>query len=209
MSGFGGELSWKHKKSANDLYTFKKIDTEFFQPDKQYIEKSMNADEVETFMREEKYKTPVYMITGMKIARGATLESAEKRSVDAKASFRIDGAALGAPGVAFGPAIEHGRSREEETLFGGSSDFVLAYRLQKIWYKRDKKTIENKTFDDGAMFDTDEDKKELAEREIEEVDAVVEDFKTSDALDGKGMKAVEQKDDDGGDCVWVLPSRGD
>jgi hypothetical protein len=54
------------------LYTFKKIDTEFFQPDKQYIKKSLKADEVGTFMKEEKYKTPVYMITGMKIARGAT-----------------------------------------------------------------------------------------------------------------------------------------
>jgi len=57
------------------------------------------------------------------------------------------------------------------------------------------------------MFGTDEDKKEPAEREVEDVDAVAEDFKTSDALDGKGVKVVEQKLeklDDGEDYVWVV-----
>jgi len=39
-----------------------------------------------------------------------------------------------------------------ENIIEDSSNFVLAYRLRKIWYKRDKKTIENKPFDEGAMI---------------------------------------------------------
>jgi len=48
-----------------------------------------------------------YMITGLEIARGATLESAEKHIVNVKASFGVDSAAVRAQGVAFGPAVEH------------------------------------------------------------------------------------------------------
>jgi hypothetical protein len=71
-----------------------------------------------------------------------------------------------------------------------------------VWHLDQQSSTED--LDEGAMFGTDEDKKEPAEREVEDVDAVAEDFKTSDTLDGKGVKVVEQKDDDGEDCVWVV-----
>jgi hypothetical protein len=203
MSRFGGELSTKYEKSAQDIYTFKRIDTTYFIPDKKYVEKSMEAEEVEAFMKEERYKKPVYMITGLKVARGARLESANKVTSGSKAMLGVDGPAL------IGPIAKRSKTRTEELSFGDSSDFVFAFRLRKIRYRRDKKTIEHQPFNEGAMFGIEEkdSMRKSLKLEIGEDDASAEDIKDLEDSGMLDMATSKEKDDDNEDCMWVFQTR--
>ena len=205
VTGFGGEASWNYEKSSEDTYTFNGLDTTFFNPDQGYVEKSMQVPAVKRYMETARYKTPVYMITGLKVARGATLESSKTKSRRGKMILGVCGTAAAVP-VEAGPKADVTTSKTEGMTFESSSDFVLAVRLRKILYK--KSYIIHKAHNKGAtMLDGDEDE-EMTGREpfkvlgLADEDARVEDFEDENMED---MVMVNDKDDEE-DFMWVIPA---
>lgn len=208
--GFGGELSVKCDKNTSDTFTIKQLDTTFFNPDQKYVEESMREDAVDAWMKAKSYRKPVYMITGLKVARGASMNVANTSERSGKLDLGIDLTPAAIP-VRVGPVIEGSKTEEERTAFDASSDFVYAFRLRKIWYEGDKTTVQHEPDNKGAMLGEDKGDshgagKDAAGVEFSQRDASAEDFDDSEDSDPEEVREV-QEEEDGENCVWVVPAK--
>jgi len=102
-----------------------------FDPDIEYVRQAVKSPAVTAFLVAAKFTIPVFMVTGLKIARGASAESAATRA--AKAHLGLSGKV---PGVAtIGSAADAAKSKYTSTSFEGSTDFILAFRVRRVRYK--------------------------------------------------------------------------
>lgn len=81
------------------------------------------------------FKAPVYLITGLKLAWGATVSTARGRSYEGTAE-----GSMAAPGGLLDVEVTSKAgltaASEVSSLFGKPADFVLGIQVQKIYYKR-------------------------------------------------------------------------
>ncbi|CAI6336117.1 unnamed protein product [Periconia digitata] len=136
--GVGGDaiVAWSRKNS--EVFQFDELETTFFEPEADYVERSVIGKEREAVADWIKMnpRKSVYMITGLKIARGASHLRARARGIDFDLKPAIEATPfIGVP-LSGGPLVGAGREKGESTWFSGSSDFVFAYRLRRIIIKR-------------------------------------------------------------------------
>ncbi|KAK2592384.1 hypothetical protein QQS21_009903 [Conoideocrella luteorostrata] len=147
LLGIGGDAGMLYEKGRNDVFTCEKIDTMEFEPTTEYIAEVMNSAEIQIFMKECNYKAPLYLITGFKIARGATLESSSSEGY----GLQINGG-LKSPIFSAGLDGKGNITKESESL-EHFADFIMAFRARKIWYEN-KDVIKDKAHHkDGSMYD--------------------------------------------------------
>jgi len=60
--GLGGEISVNSSYSSENYFTLENIETTYFDPELEYVCKSMNSAGVKHFLGAGRYKKPVYMI---------------------------------------------------------------------------------------------------------------------------------------------------
>jgi hypothetical protein len=206
-SGLGGELSYEYSRASGDRYTIKQVDTTKFDPSPAFIKASMESTEVAAYMKSTKYKNPVFMITGLKVAVGACQESTSSTGRSFKSSLGVDGATFGAPGFKVGPHIEHSKDTTGEESFGESSDFVLAFRLRKMGYKKDKKTIEHELVTGGQLHGEQNKSSEEAglHLEVDDGDAGLNAMLDLQDTEVDSTTTAIGQDEDGEDCVWIVP----
>lgn len=79
--GLGNEESFQYDRQSVRAYSFQQMQTRSLRPTEELITKAVAGTErVATFFRESEYKTPVYMITGVKsiLGAGVTAVSAKR-----------------------------------------------------------------------------------------------------------------------------------
>ena len=148
--GIDAEASITWHNSKGDTYEFKTLDTEFIDPTMEYYTQSVLAPSVAEYIVETKFKKSIYMITGVKIARGADVEQARSKEAGTHLKVGVDGTTAGSP-VAAGPEVTISSSKTETTSSQGSSDFVFAYRLREIYYSKGK--VKHREHNKGALQD--------------------------------------------------------
>lgn len=118
-------------KSADHEITIEKLETISFSPTRQYVESVLKLPEVEDYVTASKYKVPVYMVTGLKIARGASLRKGSEHSFHGTAALEmpVDTARVG-------PEARFSRTNVDQQSFERSSDFILAFRVQRIRFHK-------------------------------------------------------------------------
>jgi len=126
--GFGSDVS--HRDNREDLFQFDELATTWFHPDEDYLSKSIQAEGVQRFLEASRFRKPIYMVTGVKVVKGAH-STASKKSRGHIGDVHVDLASFGAP-VVVGPGIEVASSWEESRSFEGSSDFVFAFQLNEL-----------------------------------------------------------------------------
>lgn len=181
--GIGGDVEGTLDNVHKDVYEVDCMVTEEFLPNKQYLEQCIQDEGVQDMFVGPSRKSKVYMVTGLKIAYGATkaTEMMKKRGIHAQ--IGVDATSLGGP-VSFGPK-GHWSSTITESLAGSKSDFVFAFKLRMLKYK--KGLLTDKAFDRGAQFglndgqdgndDDDEDELDIEDFDVEDVeDASAEEF---------------------------------
>ncbi|KAF6812643.1 hypothetical protein CSOJ01_05062 [Colletotrichum sojae] len=101
---------------------------------------SVESANVRRFLQTSRYRKPVYIITGVKIVTGAKANSTKSRSVGGNLAVEVDGTLLsgGAVPIGGGPGIEGKVGKKAGTSWEGSSDFVFAYRVSKVFRKEVK-----------------------------------------------------------------------
>lgn len=131
----GGDASLKGQRSDEDVYTLRALDTEYFYPTPGYIRQCLRLRDVREYSEMADHKAPVYLITGLKIARGATVATDRSRELEGNAEAGIqvpvepvDVQVKASAGVSKGSGVV--------SSFGEPADFVLAVQAQKIYYKR-------------------------------------------------------------------------
>ncbi|KAH0441204.1 hypothetical protein CcaCcLH18_02114 [Colletotrichum camelliae] len=134
VDGLGCELSWAPERSAEDVYYFRRIDTIYFNPTQEYIEESMSKDDVKDHVVGTGY-CPVYMITGLKTARGPSVKMSKGRKWTNTIELGLQ-EPVGIP-IQLGPKFDTSRETRQEMGFEDSTDFIIGIRVKKLMYKRD------------------------------------------------------------------------
>lgn len=202
--GVGGELSLSHEQSGEDSFRIERLDTLFFYPTQEYVTQSMLMPDVKEYIAGTGYRA-VYMVTGVKIARGAAGEIRRGRRWEGRADVGLSQPA--GIQVEVGPKV--GRTKENEVSegFEESDDFVIGIQVKRLYYKKHFLTrkpggLVVMPFYKGATMHSDEAQakgsdSEILEQEIEESDeemvGMIRSTEYQDAMDG------------GITTTWVIP----
>jgi hypothetical protein len=213
--GLGGDIATNFAREDSTVWRFKKLETNFIVPNQKYIEESMAVEEVKKYFeaKENKNKS-AFMITGVKIARGAEAGYFRAREIGGDGSAGFDGTGAGVP-VSAGPTMSLTRRTVDNESFSGSSDFVFAYRLIKIYRNRKTGTVSGKDHVKGALYEhgAQKWKEEKTEGGVTEKGAECQEFEVSgfDKIDfgitntPPGFEAAAAVEDDEEECTVLLP----
>ncbi|KHN95674.1 uncharacterized protein MAM_06515 [Metarhizium album ARSEF 1941] len=127
--GVGVEGALTYERGADDVLTVEKLETMTFIPTAAYVQQTLASPPVQLYLSMRERARSVYLITGLKVARGVSLES--QRSSTKGARLKLAFAHPGLP-VDGGPEVGAVRTREQGLSFGASSDFIIAARVDKI-----------------------------------------------------------------------------
>lgn len=201
----GGEASLKGQKRDEDVYKIQKLETVYFHPQRSYISKCLHLSDVKDYLEMGNNEEPVYLITGLKIAWGATISTEREQGYEGNAGVGV--AVPGGPvdieveakaGVAGDSAMS--------SSFGKPADFVLGIQVQKIYHKkkfwsRERALTVERVVKGAVLVDNDEPEKvEDAEAEDNFVIADMDDAEL------EGLVPWVRQDSKGQDETWLLRS---
>lgn len=154
--GLGTDVGWGLEQGRQDLCRFSRLETRYFEPSTAYIEESLKGEGVQAYISATRYRKPIYMVTGVKIARGASVtgRTVKKHEGTVKAGF--DATVLMGVPVSGGPLVEMSSSTEREVKFDNCSDYVFAYRVIKVRISKKGNVKRHKDFITGALLSMDE-----------------------------------------------------
>ena len=182
IAGVGPDIAVKWARENSDVLEFRELEASFFEPENDYIQRSVAASKE---IKEHLKKTPgksLYIITGVKVARGAKRIVHANRSGGIEASIALDATPfIGAP-IQLGPRFEFENARHEKFRFEGSSDFIFAYRLSRI-IPKPHGTFETKKHERGAQTL----RNESSDEYVEDVD---EDHEANEASNATDVKII-------------------
>lgn len=161
--GLGVDLAYEWDDRKTQIYTFKHIETVEFSPSDEYIQKCLTAPPVARVI--SRTKRPLYIVTGIKAVTGATARTCDATGKKGRVGFDVDGTLLGGAPVSLGPEAEIERRAGQDVAFDGASDFVFAFRVQRIKISR-KGEVSHEDYIKGAMLDA-----HKPQRKLEGVDA--------------------------------------
>lgn len=148
ISGIGGELNHQTDRTHLDVYEADRLVTEEFIPNAQYIGRVLEDPGVQEASVGPFRKSKVYIVTGLKIAYGATKATESMKSRGMYAQVGFDASALAAP-VTVGPKGSWSSSTSEKSS-AGKSDFVFGFRLRVL--KRKKGRVVDTAYTRGAQY---------------------------------------------------------
>ena len=164
----GGEVSLKGQKTDEDVYTIEKLETVYFYPQRSYINKCLQLSDVKDYLEMGGNEVPVYLITGLKIAWGATIFTNHGQGYKGSASV---GVALPTGAVDVAKVGVAGDSTMASS-FSKPADFVLGIQVQKIYHKKKfwsaERALATERVVKGAMLVDDDDPEEVEGAEAED-----------------------------------------
>ena len=200
VGGVGGELSWAHNKSEEDVYKFKREDTIYFMPNLEYMKASMKEKDVAEWVEGTDFE-PVYMVTGLKIAHGPSvnMKKSNKWEFVGKLGLQQPG---GLP-VEVRPKINPSAEHKMDETWEQSDDFIVGIRVKKLvykkaWFSRNKYGgLESSEYNKGARL---VDASELGKKDEDEDEVLEVPF--DEELEGKDEVP---EIDDGVETSWIVP----
>ncbi|KAG9254376.1 uncharacterized protein F5Z01DRAFT_103344 [Emericellopsis atlantica] len=154
--GLGPEASADHSNQASSVFAFDAITTSSFDPEPQYVKEAIKAPAVQAYLKERKQRfaptVSLYLVTGLKLVKGANIKYSTSSSTDVKANIGINVAPLG---LTIGPKGHWTRKSDNETEFNRESDFVFAFRVKRLKFGLRRK-LEAEDYTTGAFLTTGE-----------------------------------------------------
>ncbi|KAI9148418.1 LOW QUALITY PROTEIN: Cytosine/adenosine deaminase or related metal-dependent hydrolase [Paramyrothecium foliicola] len=136
MDGMGLDLGWKKTKAISDTHSFERLERKFFTPSTAYADKALRTPRTNTF--ENLAAANLYMVTGVQIAYGDSRTGSQSSSSGCNATIGLDLTTIGVLGASMGPKAAWSGTKAESFGFERSTDFVYAYRVQEIFYRKNK-----------------------------------------------------------------------
>jgi hypothetical protein len=128
--GVGADVDASLSRDSNAVYKCEELETRYFAPEDAFIASCLGSATVKAYTENNWWKS-IYMITGVKIAHGATMESTVKDGGWFDMKVGVDGTPSGVP-VGGGPKGGYKQEIRKSVKFGAKEAFVIAYRLLKI-----------------------------------------------------------------------------
>lgn len=143
------------ESSDDEIYTFQRVETKQFVPKDDYIQKCIEAAAVRRHLDRSRYRKPVYIVTGLKTVYGAKAKSHMSREKTGQAGVSVDGTVWS--GGTAPVSVELGVEGKVETKsginWGGSSNFVFAFRVRKVHVNRKTQEVDKQDdYTKGALL---------------------------------------------------------
>lgn len=171
----GGGASFKAQKKDQIIFKAQKLETVYFHPQPSYIKQCLQRPCVKEYLEGCRSELPIYLITGLKIARGATISTDRGRNYEGTA----DGS-MSAPSGPVDIGIEAKAGMASDAAMTSSfekpADFLLGIQVLKIYHKRMfgiDRGVQSKRMDKNAVLLDNE--VEIGEADTEE-DFVIADL---------------------------------
>ncbi|KAF5705143.1 major facilitator superfamily MFS-1 [Fusarium mundagurra] len=181
----GGNASLHRGRHDGDVYRIDNVETTYFYPEDDYYEKCLQLHQVERFNKKFKYKKPIYLITGLKVAHRAsiTMESGRQIGGNTEANVQVPTVPVD---LEVGAQAGASSSSEVVSSFTKPDAFILAIQVRKIYHKRAFLSGETKlateTVVKGAVL-VDDDDIEDKDDEADEVNYELHDLDEEDMKD--------------------------
>ncbi|KAK9423694.1 hypothetical protein SUNI508_13943 [Seiridium unicorne] len=188
----GSEVNIDYASKTASIFAFDTMTTLAFEPTQEYVEDAVKAPAVQAWLREPKQKfapfSSLFLVTGIKIVRGAKIKYSTSRSTTVGGNLGIDVAAFG---TTLGPKGHWTSANEDVTESNRESEFVFAFRVKRLKFGQRLKLQE---YNKGALMGVDGEK---ADDEC----VLVEDM---DETDVKTAQAVSDVTENGKIyCAWA------
>lgn len=151
MQVVGGGMSFSQMQSNIESLEFGQLETRYFVPDDVYIGQAVLHPGVQAYLTVTNHRKPIYLITGIKIARNPKAKTQLSTSSETSIELKADATSFGGP-VEVGPETSLGRNQIMMTGFSGSTDYIFAYRLTKIRVKMGNEDVSHGSYVKGAAF---------------------------------------------------------
>ena len=209
--GPGGDLGLDVKHEKGVAFNIAKLTTRTINPSMAAIKAIFQEPEVQDAIKDSRFRANLYIITGIQIAHGAEYLVSKTRERGGHLHGTVDLTPVSAP-VSIGAGVEISRSKGQTS--GGliQSDFVFAYSLREILYKR-KKAEEQKTVAKGDLWGHDQPETKAPERQDDDegVTAELSGLKEDDPdlPEYWDLETGDGLDYDGNVCQYVRVEGGD
>ncbi|KAF3074331.1 hypothetical protein CFAM422_003353 [Trichoderma lentiforme] len=118
-------------KETTKKWILQKLESESFLPDLEYVREILNKGDVPDATKWWKLQRRIFLVTGVRIARGASVSATDSHKNSVGIKVGVDGITQSVP-VQAGLGAAIGRQTEQTEKAEESSDFVFAYRLHEI-----------------------------------------------------------------------------
>jgi len=188
--GINGSVEGKRSNNDSEDWTFDQLKTVWFTPSIEYVKKSLEDRDVQDFIYENKSwltgRTKLYMVTGVKIAYGASSTLSYTRSKGLSLHVGFDFTPFGVP-INVGPDGQIQRDTNVTQSQEGADPFVFAFRLRQIMISP-AGDISHKDYNEGALLglhkgSKDEVRIEVGGLEDFDADAVKFDLQSWDVIE--------------------------
>lgn len=196
-----GSLSAKfsHSHGSGEILTVRELLTRTFIPDEEYMYKSLDNPKVKTYVTARKLEVPIYMITGIMVAAGASWSETDTKATEAAVKGALTEPATGSSA---GGSARYRGERERTTGVEESDDFVLGIRVRKIWWENGVRQVSDKVV--GSVLESGKGKLHIGKPEAGM--QFVDDFELNDLEATAGKRFVDEGTLTGMEpVVWVLP----
>jgi hypothetical protein len=196
--GIGAEVGVSTDANADSVYKIESLETRYFQPGRVFIYEALQSQGVKNFGKMAFWEKPVYMVTGVKVAKGVEMESTDGGGYGVVGKVDVGGAMIGTPGRV-GPEGRVTERKWQGVMWKGEEEFVFAYQLIKIKRKKDDSFTED-DYHKGALYDADGLKET---KEDESVEMFSKEWDIGEFQDADGGVMGVAEDDEGQDCAIV------
>lgn len=215
MSGLvaGGDLSGDLTVGAGLKIDVNTLETLKFEPSTAYLQETLNLPKNLAFLGEKKWSPfqSMYIITGVKNAYGATLTRWKSTKLGADAGITVS---PNVPGLDIGPKGSYSMADKAIETVHEPTDFVFAFRVNKVYYSRRKKQFTMEKHVKGAAYsygDSDEFETPIsyeAEHAVEhedavDVDGIDEDDAGEEEFEITGQTVIDEETNE--PCVFIIP----
>lgn len=135
-------------KGNDASYTISKLSTRRINPDMEAVRPLFEEHEVQAAIKDSRFRANLYLIDGIQIAHGAEYKLGKTRELGANFDLSADLTPAGAPATTVGVALEAKKTSSATSAGYITSDFVFAYTLRAITYRR--KRVERQTRTSGG-----------------------------------------------------------
>ncbi|KAF5714143.1 major facilitator superfamily MFS-1 [Fusarium globosum] len=196
------KVSAQKEDYNSSVWRMDALETTEFTPPPSYYSQCLQLDDVKAFENLNDHKDPLYLITGLKTARGATMATMRSRHKGANAGAGIQGPE-GPINLEIGGHAGAFSDGEVFSSFSEPADFIIGIQVKKIYHKTaffgGLSTLKVKRVYEGAVLA--DDGPVITNDEGDEVDYEPHE------LDEKDMEGFAIVKDEDGDGAWVLPSQ--
>ncbi|KAK0716014.1 hypothetical protein B0H67DRAFT_489990, partial [Lasiosphaeris hirsuta] len=135
----GIDLGLFLERNFNDVIKAGDLETHDFVATDDYVSQVLEKPDVKAYLGGRKYRVSVSMVTGLKIAKGASVSLEQGNQADVSASI------TGPEGVVDAkPLIQFVYNRTGGISFDSSTDFVLVFRVRRITFSGSEKYPKHK-----------------------------------------------------------------